>query len=1099
MAKSPKHPSKDAQKDAARVAQPVRAAGSLSPDTARAADSVPLPVGPFKVLPMQFGRYQVKKELGRGQMGAVYLALDTELDRLVALKVARVSESGSATLIKRMAVEAKAAARVDHPQICKVYDAGEIDGVRFIAMQYIDGEDLKQLMKRTGRRRDMDEAIRLSQQILRALEAAHENGIIHRDLKPENIMLNRRHEPVIMDFGLARKTVASSNAGLTQGMIVGTAAYMSPEQATGRAEDIDCRSDLYAVGVMLFEMLTGEWPFTGGAIEVMGKKCVQEPPSPLSLNPQLHAGLAAVCHKLIAKRKEDRYATCAEVINQLESIHLNSPPDFPRSLAAADLRTIPQNEAFPDLPYPPTPIPTTNSRSRKQTKRQNFDAAAWLAQARQKSWFFPVAAAFGSLPLLLFAVVMYVQLGKATVKIEIADPSLKVSFNKQELTIENDGEPITVRPGEQTLIVSRGTLGTETKSFTLNRGETKQLTLALVEGEVKLLDTAEYARLTSPPIVPPTVTPVPTIATSPPAATPAPTKQPSTSEPTPIPLTAPAVKTSSPQPPPPAASPFDATQAKSHQEAWAKHLGVPVTQVNSIEMKLSLIPAGEFQMGSADSRLLGDTRPVHRVRITKPFYMGSHEVTQDAFQRVTRNNPSQFRSSPQFPVESMSWESIQDFCRKLSALPEEQQAGRTYRLPTEAEWEYACRAGTITLFHYGNTINSVQANFDGDNPGLDLPHGPYLKRTARVGLYYPNAFGLYDMHGNVNEVVSDWYSPNYYSANTMTDPSGPSSGELGIARGGGWRDSAVPCAYRIKGPRATIQGDLGFRIVCDFGPVRPANSTAIKPVSFEQWLQDVPRLPADQQVEAVAKKLRELNPGFDGRMTPKLEQGVVTGLEFATDNVTNISPVRALTGLKHLSCRGSKDDRGRLSDLSPLKGLKLTSLHCGSSPPLVDLSPLNGMPLHFLYCGNSRVADLSPLKGMPLGTLWCESTQITDLSPLKNMPLNGLIIFNTRISSLAPLQGMPLTYLNCDATRVSDLTPLKGMRLETLSCSGTSVSNLSPVEGMPLVVFIFSPKNITQGISMIRDIRSIKTIGVSWSERLPTVDFWKKLDAGKYR
>ena len=255
-------------------------------------------------------------------MGAVYLAQDLELDRPVALKVARVSASGSVKLLKRMEIEARSAAKVDHPLICKVYDAGEIDGIRFIALQYIEGEDLKKLMKRTGRRREPEEAVSLILQILHGLEAAHEMGVIHRDLKPENVMLNKKREPVIMDFGLARRTIASSDAGLTQGMIVGTAAYMSPEQATGKAEAIDHRSDLYAVGVMLFEMLTGEWPFTGGAIEVMGKKCVQDPPSPLTLNPTLNPQLAAICHQMISRQKGDRYVTCAEAIEALESIAL---------------------------------------------------------------------------------------------------------------------------------------------------------------------------------------------------------------------------------------------------------------------------------------------------------------------------------------------------------------------------------------------------------------------------------------------------------------------------------------------------------------------------------------------------------------------------------------------------------------------------------------------------------------------------------------------------------------------------------------------------------------------------------------------------------
>ena len=323
MAESPKRPADSSHTEASRAVKPARPAGPTR-NTSRVADSSPAAVGPFTVLPTRFGRYRIDKLLGSGAMGAVYLAHDSQLDRPVALKVARVSAAGSTKAIQRMETEAKAAAKVDHPQICKVYDFGEIDGIRFIALQYIEGEDLKSYLGRVDRKREPSEAIRLVLQIARALEAAHAKDVIHRDLKPGNIMLNQKGEPVIMDFGLARRLSGATNAGLTQGMILGTAAYMSPEQAAGMAEGIDNRSDLYSLGVMLFELLTGDWPFTGSAIEVIGKKSVQEAPSPLSLNASIPPQLAAICQKMIARKKEDRFATCAEVIAALEAVDLKA-------------------------------------------------------------------------------------------------------------------------------------------------------------------------------------------------------------------------------------------------------------------------------------------------------------------------------------------------------------------------------------------------------------------------------------------------------------------------------------------------------------------------------------------------------------------------------------------------------------------------------------------------------------------------------------------------------------------------------------------------------------------------------------------------------
>ena len=506
MADSSKPPKNVAPADTSRIPKPIRPASSISGETARAADSVPASVGPFAKLPMRFGRYEIRKELGRGQMGAVYLAHDVELDRLVALKVARTSASGSAKLLKRMEIEAKSAAKVDHPQICKVYDAGEIDGIRFIALQYIDGENLKQYLKRLGRKREPDEAVRLVVQILRALEAAHEQGVIHRDLKPENVMLNKKNQPVIMDFGLARKTIASSDAGLTQGMIVGTAAYMSPEQATGKAEGIDHRSDIYAVGVMLFEMLTGEWPFTGGAIEVMGKKCVLEPSSPLTLNPALNPQLAAVCHQMIAKQKGDRYVTCADVVAALEAIDLNVEVQ-PAPLIDADDSVIPpdgQTPKFSVLNDSPSAMeskirksaPTAGKKTsseRKASLPQKSSSRGfrpfvtwWTAQVPLIRWMMLGGA---SACLVCLAAGLLLPTTSGVLKIEIDDPNLTVKFDGSAITVDNDGRPIRVTPAtKHTLEIAYGgvTIEGATQELTVKKGESRVIKISLIDSELSI-------------------------------------------------------------------------------------------------------------------------------------------------------------------------------------------------------------------------------------------------------------------------------------------------------------------------------------------------------------------------------------------------------------------------------------------------------------------------------------------------------------------------------------------------------------------------------------------------------------------------------------
>jgi formylglycine-generating enzyme required for sulfatase activity len=235
---------------------------------------------------------------------------------------------------------------------------------------------------------------------------------------------------------------------------------------------------------------------------------------------------------------------------------------------------------------------------------------------------------------------------------------------------------------------------------------------------------------------------------------------------------------------------------------------------NSIDMKLAPIPAGKFQMGSPETEAERETKELqHEVSIARPFYMGVYEVTQSEWQKVI-GKPSQsvfdagHGGGPTHPVENVKFYEVLNFCQLLSALPAEKKAGRTYRLPTEAEWEYACRAGTTTPFHSGKSLSAAQSNFNGNFPYGEAAKGDYLRKTAKVGSYAPNAWGLYDMHGNVAEWCSDWYDPEYYRTSAKTDPKGPPKGVLAtdysdfyrVVRGGCWLDDARACrsAYRFR-------------------------------------------------------------------------------------------------------------------------------------------------------------------------------------------------------------------------------------------------------------------------------------------------------------
>ncbi len=226
----------------------------------------------------------------------------------------------------------------------------------------------------------------------------------------------------------------------------------------------------------------------------------------------------------------------------------------------------------------------------------------------------------------------------------------------------------------------------------------------------------------------------------------------------------------------------------------------PIT--NSIGMKLKLLPAGQFVMGS-DQRE-ADKR-THQVTLTKPFYVGIHEVTQEQYEKVMGTNPSGFKG-PQNPVEQVSWEDAVEFCRKLSELPEEKAAGRVYRLPTEAQWEYACRAGTTTEYSFGNDAESL-----GEYSWFFANSGG---KTHAVGQKLPNAWGLYDMHGNVFEWCMDRYGD--YPRGSVTDPVGASSGSNRVCRGGSWIYAAEGCrsAIRKRDYPSDRNDDYGFRVTC---------------------------------------------------------------------------------------------------------------------------------------------------------------------------------------------------------------------------------------------------------------------------------------------
>jgi len=264
-------------------------------------------------LPKEFGRYRIVRPLGRGGMGGVYLARDTELDRTIALKVPRFPPSDTAGF-ERFQREARAAGTIDHPNVCRLYDVSKFEGLPYLTMAYIEGPTLAEVL-RDGplppRR-----AVELTVGVARGIAAAHAQGVVHRDLKPSNILIAADGAPVVTDFGLATRDGPDEAQLTTEGTVLGTPLYMSPEQVSG--ERAGPASDVYSLGIVLYELLTGRPPFTGSRANIFAQVLTKDPAHPSSVRPGLDPRLDAIIRRALTKKPADRFPTMAAFAAALE-------------------------------------------------------------------------------------------------------------------------------------------------------------------------------------------------------------------------------------------------------------------------------------------------------------------------------------------------------------------------------------------------------------------------------------------------------------------------------------------------------------------------------------------------------------------------------------------------------------------------------------------------------------------------------------------------------------------------------------------------------------------------------------------------------------
>lgn len=304
----------------AAAAAPAMASGTSGSRTgARSSMSV---YGAFEPGDELGNRYRVEQMLGQGGMGRVYKAFDKELERMVALKVLQPELVSDPSALQRFKQELLLASRISHKNILRIHDLGEADGVKFISMAFVEGEDLHHLLRTHGRL-PVDRAVKIAEQLCEALDAAHSEGVVHRDLKPQNVLMGKNDQVFVVDFGLA-KSLEASAAGMTRtGQYLGTPRYMAPEQV--EAKPVDSRTDLYALGLILFEMLTGEEPFKGDStLQIMYRRVKEKAPNPKDLNQEIPDYLARIILRCMERDPAKRYQNAKDILADLQSAHAPS-------------------------------------------------------------------------------------------------------------------------------------------------------------------------------------------------------------------------------------------------------------------------------------------------------------------------------------------------------------------------------------------------------------------------------------------------------------------------------------------------------------------------------------------------------------------------------------------------------------------------------------------------------------------------------------------------------------------------------------------------------------------------------------------------------
>jgi serine/threonine protein kinase len=698
-----------------------------APDTRPAASS-------SANLPPEFTnhpQYEVLRELGRGGMGVVYLAKNKLMDRLEVLKVVNNRLLDCPGTAERFLGEIRSAARLNHANVVAAYSAVQSGELLAFAMEYVEGEDLARLVQTQGPLPVVD-ACDYIQQAAVGLQHAFEKEMVHRDIKPENLILARdgnRHILKVLDFGLAKVTRAKNeDTGRTHdGVMLGTPDYVAPEQ-TLDAANADIRADIYSLGCTLYYLLTGAPPFKGRSLYEVLEAHQSMVATPLNLvRPEVPEELAAVVGKMMAKAPAQRYQTPVALVQALAAF---VKPECSPDLRAGTPRAAGVQGAKP-------------LASERETVPAVFRRRPTVEKPSSKrKWLIGGAIAGGVLQiglLILWAGAVFrvkTPEGTLVVEVNVPNPDVYVDGGKMKVRWDQGGKEaeIRVQPGTHEVKVTKDGFAAFGERVELSDGKRRVLRAWL----------EQQPRGEPGPGGPPEAS----------ASAPKPAVQ--------------------PRPAPTAEHPAIGEKAAGTPVDEGRRPG-GVRDDNSLKMEFCWCPTGT----------------------TPGFWMGKYEVTQSEWAGLMGSMPLHALNrgrGDRHPIYYVSHDDATEFCRRLTVR--ERNASRlppgwAYRLPSEAQWEYACRAGTTTATAFGDKMDSTQANFNGDWPHNEAPKGPNLGNAVQVGSYRSNAWGIHDMHGNVGEFT----------------------GTPGLVRGGSWYDNGRNCGSEISIPDPPDASDhVGFRV-----------------------------------------------------------------------------------------------------------------------------------------------------------------------------------------------------------------------------------------------------------------------------------------------